>query len=244
MIPYVPQIIPNILQALVFVGAFVLVLAPVLRKHPVPFYVLFIAASILSFASFLVFMPTLYYLDQLFASCYTGVSFYLLVMFAGALPKSWVVTKRLLSVRSEMSIAGGFIILFHVMKVLPMVFLAFTPAYSKIWGDAMPWMFVASVVVGVPLLICFSVPWITSFRFIRNRMEHKRWKRVQRLAYPFMALLVAQGMLLAIGHAAYVGVGDARFSGYVVTAAAYAIIGVAYLALKLNARRRKKVALS
>ncbi len=238
MIPYVPQIVPNILQALVFVCAFSLALAPILRKHPVPFYVLFIAASVLSFSSFLVFVPTLYYADQLFASCYTGVAFYVLVMFAGALPKSWAVTKRLLSVRSEMSIAGGFIIAFHVLKVLPMVPLAFTSSYSKIWGDALPWMFAASVVVGLPLLVCFLVPWITSFRFIRNRMEHKRWKRVQRLAYPFMALLVAQGMLLAIGHAVYVGVGDARFAGYVVTAVTYAVIGVAYLALKVGGRRK------
>ncbi len=241
MIPYVPQIVPNVLQALVFVCAFVLVLAPVLRKHPVPFYVLFIVACVLSFASFLMFMPTLYYVDQLFSSCYTGVAFYVLVMFAGALPKSWAVTKRLLSVRSEMSIAGGFVIAFHVLKVLPMVPLAFTSAYSRIWGDALPWMFAASVVVGVPLLICFLVPWITSFRFIRNRMEHKRWKRVQRLAYPFMALLIAQGVLLAVGHAVYVGAGDARFSGYVVTAITYAVIGVVYLALKMANRRKRAV---
>ncbi len=240
MIPFVPQVIPNILQALVFAGAFSLVFAPVLRKHPVPFYVLFIVACVLSFSSVLIFVPTLYYVDQLLASCYTGVAIYLLVMFAGALPKSWAVTKRLLSVRSELSILGGFVILFHVVKVLPMVPLAFTSAYSRIWGDALPWMFVATVVVGVPLLVCFLVPWITSFKFIRNRMEHKKWRRVQRLAYPFMALLVAQGMLLAAGHAAYVGAGDARFVNYVVVAAIYGVIGVTYLALKLVQRRKKK----
>ncbi len=240
MIPFVPQVIPNILQALVFAGAFSLVFAPALRKHPVPFYVLFIVACVLSFSSVLIFVPTLYYVDQLLASCYTGVAIYLLVMFAGALPKSWAVTKRLLSVRSELSILGGFVILFHVVKVLPMVPLAFTSAYSRIWGDALPWMFVATVVVGVPLLVCFLVPWITSFKFIRNRMEHKKWKRVQRLAYPFMALLVAQGMLLAAGHAAYVGAGDARFVNYVVVAATYGVIGVTYLALKLVQRRKKK----
>ncbi len=240
MIPFVPQVIPNILQALVFAGAFSLAFAPVLRKHPVPFYVLFIVACVLSFSSVLIFVPTLYYVDQLLASCYTGVAIYLLVMFAGALPKSWAVTKRLLSVRSELSILGGFVILFHAVKVLPMVPLAFTSAYSRIWGDALPWMFVATVVVGVPLLVCFLVPWITSFKFIRNRMEHKKWKRVQRLAYPFMALLVAQGMLLAAGHAAYVGAGDASFVNYVVVAATYGVIGVTYLALKLVQRRKKK----
>ena len=239
MIPFVPQVVPNILQALVFTGAFTLVFANVLRKHPVPFYVLFIVACVFSFASVLIFVPTLYYVDQLLASCYTGVAFYLLVMFAGAFPKTWAVTKRLLSVRSELSILGGFIVAFHVVKVLPMVPLAFTSYYQTIWGDALPWMFVATVVVGVPLLVCFLVPWVTSFKFIRNRMEHKKWKRLQRLAYPFMALLVAQGMLLAVGHAAYVGAGDARFVNYVVVALTYAVIGAAYLVLKLACRRKK-----
>ncbi len=240
MLPFIPQVIPNILQALVFAGAFSLAFAPVLRKHPVPFCLLFIVSCVISFVPAIVFMPSLYYVDQLFSSCYTGVAFYLLVMFAGALPKSWALTKRLLSIRSELSILGGFVIVFHVLKVLPMVPLAFTSYYSRIWGDALPWMFLATVVVGVPLLVCFLVPWITSFKFLRNRMVHRKWKRLQRLAYPFMALLVAQGMLLAIGHAVYVGSGDARFIGYLATAVTYGAIGAVYLLLKLALAHKKR----
>ena len=48
MIPFVPAIVPNIVQALVFVLAFVLCSAPAMRRYPIAFYVLFIAASALT----------------------------------------------------------------------------------------------------------------------------------------------------------------------------------------------------
>lgn len=96
---------------------------------------------------------------------------------------------------------------------------------------------------GVPLTVCFFVPWITSFRTVRGIMEHSTWKKVQRLAYPFMALMLLQGILLSIGHAVYAQPGGDGFVGYVVNALAYAAIGAAYVALKLRRRaeRRAKV---
>lgn len=233
MIPFVPAIVPNIVQALVFVLALVLCSASAMRRYPIAFYVLFIAASALTFARAALDVLALGTFVQLLASCYTGVAFYLLVMFAGALPKTWEFTKRLLSVRSEMSIIGGFVIGAHVLKVLALVPLSFSAYWPFIWGAAAPVMFAAVSVVGVPLLVCFLLPWITSFRFVRRRMGYRSWKRVQRLAYPFMALLIMQGILLAVGHGLYVGLSSAESTRYLVIAMTYALIGVAYLALKL-----------
>ena len=64
-----------------------------------------------------------------------------------------------------------------------------------------------------------------------------------KVAYPFMALMVLQGILLSIGHAVYAQPGGDGFVGYVVNALAYAAIGAAYVALKLRRRaeRRAKV---
>lgn len=144
-----------------------------------------------------------------------------------------------------MSIIGGFVIFAHVIQVLIMVPLSFTPIWDKAWGGGLTSiiMFIAASVVGVPLTVCFFVPWITSFRTVRGIMEHSTWKRVQRLAYPFMALMVLQGILLSIGHAVYAQPGGDGFVGYVVNALAYAAIGVAYVALKQRRRaeRRAKV---
>lgn len=129
MLPYIPDVVPNIVVALVIVVAFVMAFAPALRKCPVAFYAVWIAACMATFVDIVRWIPWLYYVVQAFASCYTGVAFYLLVMFAGAFPKKWWFTKRLLSVRTEMSIIGGFVIFAHVIQVLIMV-----PLLSLLFG--------------------------------------------------------------------------------------------------------------
>lgn len=240
MFPIVPDIVPTILVEFVFVLAFVVVVAPALRKCPIPFYIVWVAACAATFVDIVQWIPWLYRVVQLVASCYAGVAFYLIVMFAGALPKKWWLTKRLLSVRTEMSILGGFVIFSHVIQAIVMVPLSFTSIWTKAWGDASAIMFAATTIVGLPLTVCFFAPWITSFRCVRSIMEHSTWKKVQKLAYPFMALLVAQGILLSAGHAAYYGFGSEDFWSYVVVSITYAVIGVAYLALKMRQRAERR----
>lgn len=234
MIPFVPSIVPNVIQALVLVVAFALVLAPVLRKHPAPFYVLYAALSAVTLIDGVSWAPWAETLLDLFVSCYVGVAFYLVVMFAGALPRTWWVTKRLLSVRTELSVIGGFVIAAHICRVAFMIPLSTSMYWTFIWGDAAPVMMAAVTIVGVPLIACFLVPWITSFRFIRKRMKHSTWKLIQSMAYPFMGLLVLQGILLSLGHAIYVGPGAAEFADYMVNAATYVFFGIAYIALKVR----------
>ena len=131
---------------------------------------------------------------------------------------------------------GGIVICAHVVKVVFMVPLSLTSYWDYIWGDAAPYMLLACTVIGVPLLVCFLVPWITSFKAVRKKMRPATWKKVQRLAYPFMALLVAQGILLGMGHAVYVGADASEFPTYVATSVTYAVMGIAYLVLKLHIR--------
>ncbi len=232
MIPYVPDAVPDILQALVFAIAFTLVAAKPLRKHPLPFYAVFIVAAFFTFVDLGHVNQVAYTVDNLLASCYTGVAFYLLVMFTGALPVKWGYTKLLYSIRSELSILAGFIIVAHVAKVIFFVPMSFTGYWPLIWRDAAPIMFAASTIVGLPLLVCFLAPWIASFPAVRKRMEYDQWKSVQKMAYPFMALLVVQGFLLAAGHAYYVGSSADNYYAYVATGATYLIIGALYVGFK------------
>jgi hypothetical protein len=55
-----------------------------------------------------------------------------------------------------------------------------------------------------------------------------------------MALLVAQGLLLAIGHALYVGPTSEDFATYVITACIYATLGIVYAALKFYGVLQRK----
>lgn len=213
MLPYIPDVVPNIVVALVIVVAFVMAFAPALCKCPVVFYAVWIAACMATFVDTVRWIPWLYYVVQAFASCYTGVAFYLLVMFAGAFPKKWWFTKRLLSVRTEMSIIGGFVIFAHVIQVLIMVPLSFTPIWDKAWGGGLTSiiMFVAASVVGVPLTVCFLCRGLLRFVRCVALWSTRRGKRCKgspirlwrlwcskafcfRLVMPYMRNLVAMDL--------------------------------------------------
>lgn len=235
-----PSFVPPILSALIYVVVFVLLFTNLLRKSPIPFYVLFAAAGALTLTGIEDAVPQVAPLIELMASCYTGVAFYLIVMFAGALPKKWWFTKQLLSVRSEISILAGFVVLFHIIRVWNLVPLSFSMFWPYIWANAAPIMTLGFGVVGPFLVICFIIPWITSFKTIRNSMTHKQWKRTQKLAYPFMVLLVLQGILLGLGHAIYVGPQAPDFLQHALTSATYVVFGLSYLGLKLHQRATKR----
>lgn len=250
MLPFIPSIVPGVVQALAFVLAFSFACARPLRKHPAPFYLLFLAFAALAFLTdFLASRPVLNAVTQVLASVYTGVAFYLVVMFAGALDRRNEYVKTLLSIRSELSIIGGILVAAHCVRVAYMPILAFSDEWSLIWGDAALPMLLAVGVIGPALLACFLIPWVTSFRCIRSRMNHRRWKSYQRLAYPFMFLMVAQGFLLAVGHAVYLWpyaqagllgpAWDSDFVRALVTAATYLFFGASYAALKLGQARER-----
>lgn len=234
-----PGFIPPIVSALVYVTAFTLLFARILQRNPIPFYVLFATAGALTLTGIEDAVPQVAPYIELMASCYIGVAFYLVVMFAGALPRKWWFTKRLLSVRSEISILAGFVVFFHILRVWNLVPLSFSMFWPFIWSNAAPLMTLGFGVVGPFLVICFLIPWITSFKTIRNSMTHKKWKRLQKLAYPFMVLLILQGILLAAGHAVYVGPLGPDYLQYVLTAILYTLFGISYLALKLYQRAQK-----
>lgn len=269
MLSFVPVYIPNILQALPFVLVFALACAMPLRKHPLPFYLLFTAACVFvtwskffayagggigataqAFSAWLSALPsTAPALDaviQVLTSSYTGVAIYLVVMFIGALrPRPWV--RRLKSIRSELSMIGGIIIFAHTLRVFPLAIMFGSPMAAMVWGaEAYLPMLIASAIIGPLLTLCFLPLWITTFKGVRRRMDPKSWKKLQKLAYPFMALMVGQGFFLALGHGFYylgslqdaVTAGTqstwvAAFSGQVATAWIYLFIGAAYLVLRI-----------
>lgn len=274
MFSFLPTFIPNLMQAAPFVIGFALLFAKPLRKHPGLFYAIwtpmvvavtwtdpvvsvlqestpvFVLAFDHGLDAFRETSPIIDGVFQFFTSSFTGVCLYLVVMFIGALKKTPIV-KKLLSIRSELSVLGGIIIMGHVIRIIDFPFLFLNPAWSDIWGyPAADFMFIATVVVGPLLTLTFLIPWITSFRVVRNAMSHTTWKKTQKLAYPFMALMIAQGFFLALGHCLYgypytemdtlmaimsnptqwLG----TFAQQVATAWMYLTLGVAYLVLRIR----------
>lgn len=159
MLPFVPAFVPNLLQAAPFVLAFALACAKPLRLHPGPFYLAWaVVCALVAWFDPVFASPALDAAVQLATSAYTGVCLYFVVMFAGALDRTpWV--KRLLSVRSELSVIGGIVIAAHLVRVVGFFTLSLTPMWERVWGQpTASLMFAAAVIVGVPLTLTFLVP--------------------------------------------------------------------------------------
>lgn len=280
MLSFFFAVIPEVVKVAPFVVAFALLCAKPLRQCAGCFYLAWAIAVLAvtwydpvidlcgnnapalalmaeaQVASLGTTMPALDGVVHVLTSSYTGVCFYLVVMFIGALDRTPLV-KRLLSVRTELSVIGGIIIMGHVVRVATMPFLFANPAWMDMWGSpAGEFMFAAVVVVGPLLTLVFVVPWITSFRAIRRRMQPATWKKVQKLAYPFMVLLVLQGFFLAVGHGMYGYPYEdsstlialvssptewlASFAQQVATACLYLFFGVSYVTLRVRKYMRDK----
>ncbi|WP_180326665.1 hypothetical protein [Raoultibacter phocaeensis] len=280
MLPFVPSFIPNLMQAAPFVIAFSILCAKPLRKHAGWFYAFWTVAvvSVTWFDPVISLMgesapalalmaetqvnalsanaPILHAIVQLITSSFTGVCFYFIVMFIGAFERTPMV-KRLLSVRSQLSVIGGIVIMGHLVRIVDFPFLFANPMWAQIWGSpAVDYMFIAAVIIGPLLTLTFLVPWITSFKAVRTRMSPAAWKKTQLLAYPFMALMVAQGFFLALGHAVYGFPYDGTqfmmsfmsdptgwlgtFAQQVATAWMYLALGIGYLVLRLRKCSRDK----
>ncbi|MGD9909905.1 MAG: FMN-binding protein [Candidatus Izemoplasmatales bacterium] len=105
--------------------------------------------------------------EETLVTGYVGLAFYIVVMFAGAFPKSSKISKKLRSVRKEYSIYG-FIVLFPHIVIYLMSFLNGSLLW-EIFG-------VIGVVIMIPLFI-------TSFTYIKKKMNIKTWMTLQKYAY-------------------------------------------------------------
>lgn len=146
---------------------------------------------------------------------------FIVVMFVGALPKKHILVRQIMQLRAELSIIACILILGHN--------IAFGRNYFRLFftgGELAPnyyWAALLSL-----LLIALMLPlFITSFPAVRKKMSGKAWKKLQRLAYPFYALLYAHVLLLH-GVKALEG----QWS-YIISFALYSIIYLLYTFLKV-----------
>ena len=102
---------------------------------------------------------------------YTGLSFFIVVMFSGVLDKS-TLRKRLFMVRAELAILGTIFLFPHALGYLDIVL-------EEVGLLNAPINFFFGFLSGVVIVPLF----ITSFTFIRKRMKYKEWKQLHQLAY-------------------------------------------------------------
>lgn len=127
-----------------------------------------------------------------------GTAFIAVVMYTGALNNKKNLTRKLLSVRAELSIIGCLFILPHNA----------TYAYYswnnliKVWNAPSSHFKTVSLLISLSgiLAVAIMIPlFITSFRVIRKKMKAKSWKKLQSLSYLFYFLIYFQVMLISLG---------------------------------------------
>lgn len=157
-------------------------------------------------------------LERMSLKGFLSLAFFLLVMFCGALNLKWNITKRLLSIRGELSILGCILMLPHIVIYITKFLMKFF-SDSKITYNT----YIYTVFGFIAFLIMIPL-FITSFKFIRKKLTHSKWKSIQRYSYLFFLLIYLHIAVILINAKEF------NLTKFLI----YTIIFLAYSILKLN----------
>lgn len=118
---------------------------------------------------------------------------FIVVMYIGALDAKKTSVSKLMGIRGELSIIACILTLGHniVYGQKHFVNLFTNP------GEMKPQAFIAAIISLVMIAIMLPLM-ITSFTSVRKKMHAASWKNLQRLAYPFFALIYIHVMVLFV----------------------------------------------
>jgi DMSO/TMAO reductase YedYZ heme-binding membrane subunit len=184
--------------SLVATCAIVLLIRKALHRTPWLFYLITVLIVVYLFASYLTnnyeWWPAWFieWFVSAFARGSISTALFVIVMYLGVLPTKLPGVSALRSVRAEISIIGCILAIGHVIYYgiyyFPRLFITFDEPLPAPYAAA-TWITIVLLLLMIPLLI-------TSFRAVHKRMKPASWKKVQRLAYPFYALLYAHVLVL------------------------------------------------
>ena len=148
---------------------------------------------------------------------------FLMVMFAGALPNGSRGRKLLMPLRGNLSILGGILVFSHAIchGSRRFVSLFLNP------GDLRLSILLACI-SSLVLLLLFIPLFFTSFPRLQKAMGGKRWKRWQRLAYPFYGLFFVHILLFS-----FQGAREGK-PQQLLTFFLYSLLAFTYLQLRLG----------
>lgn len=202
----------------------------ILKKHPVPFY---ITAAVLTVAVILISQLELVKdpfirnnVLGIFSRGALGGAFWAVVMFAGALPNGSAPIKKLMPIRGELSIMAATITLSHIITY-GMKYI--TSIINNRMGTGSAFTeFVVTCIISLALVLIMVPLTIMSFKAIRKKMDPKKWKKIQRFAYLFYALIYAHIMVLFVPKA------HRGIEGYFFSILVYTAVFAAYAAMRIR----------
>ena len=203
---------------------FVIVAGEMLRKRPLPFYV---GAILLTLISVFATWNKLGILQAVFKPLSGGAivgAIFVIVMFAGAFPPGGFGARTFMPVRAQLSIIGCIAAIGHGLSLGKNYVLRIVGSIIGRSGEASyDFITTASLIISAALLLVMLPLFVTSFKFIRKKMNGKTWKKVQRFAYLFYALMFIHILAFEIPKAMR-GV-----KGYAINVFAYSLVFMSYL---------------
>lgn len=217
--------------SLVLAVAFVFLCGKALKKHPNLFY---IGAGIITAVLALIpfdgvpdFVNN--YILALFRRGSLATAIFIIVMYTGALKNGSALMKKLIVIRGELSIMASIMILCHNIFFGKTYFVRlFTSA------STMPVTQLLAAIASLLMLVIMIPLAIMSFPKVRKKMKPKLWKKLQRFAYAFYALIYIHIFLLTYSSV------QARRGDYALSLILYTIVFGVYLVMRVRKYLLKK----
>lgn len=166
------------------------------------------------------------YLIGIFSKGAFAGALWSIVMWAGALPTGSAMIKKIMPIRGELSIFAAVITLSHAVT--------YAITYIKRLmlniehGRPLTSDFIITCLVCIVLMLIMIPLTVMSFKSVRKKMNAKTWKKIQRAAYVFYALIYAHIMVLYVPQARN---GDTdRFFSIIV----YSVVFIGYAVFKIG----------
>lgn len=235
------------LTALLEAFVFVYFCKGAIKKHPGVFYVLSVA--IIAFCAcykimnlYTVFPEWTYtYIISVFWRGAFATALFVIVMYIGALDRKSKIVKALMPIRGYLSIIACLITLAHSFAYgayyIPTMIN--NPQELDLRG-------IIALIITFPLFTIMIILMVTSFIKVRRKMKPKVWKNVQRLAYPWFALLYIYLMVLFIPTVIESFDPASELSmfykvNYILSVVIYTLVFVGYFILRIRKYRLDKV---
>ena len=204
---------------------FLLIFRKPLKKHSFIFYI--IAAALTAVVSVCDFkgLPREVntYLVGLVTRGTLATAFWCVVMWTGALPNGSKLMKELMPVRGELSIFAAFLTFGHVIALGGRYIIRFFTEAGKLNND----IFTSTLISIIMVLVMVPLT-ILSFRKVRKKIKASTWKKIQRTAYIFYALIYV--------HVLTFFVPKARMGreGYLLSIMAYSAVFIPYAVFRIR----------
>ena len=224
--------------ALVLAICFVYFCDKPLKKHSAVFY---ITASVVTIAVIAVSQTELIrsmpeflknYVISIFSKGSFAAALWCIVMWAGAFPNGSAPIKKIMPIRGELSIFAAVITLSHIVTY-GITYIKNLTNNIKLNRDPATDFIITCIISVILILIMFPLT-IMSFKKIRKKMNASIWKKIQRSAYLFYALIYAHIMIL------YVPQAQRGMTEKYISIIVYSIVFIGYAVMRIRKAVIKK----